>query len=194
MFFVIDKDGIYQDFVVKESDLYKLEEANIVGNSIFDVGFPKNMAKKIMKCIQSCIQNSSIEIIEYSLQTPNGTYLFEMRLAKLNSHSVISVARDITRRKNAEFNLERAKKRAEESDRLKSAFLANLSHEIRTPLNIIINFTRMLAETELANLDRLELSDAVSQNGRQLLNMIDNTIHLSKIETDTVDVSLRFAR
>ena len=192
MFFVIDKDGIYQDFVVKESDLYKLEEANIVGNSIFDVGFPKNMAKKIMKCIQSCIQNSSIEIIEYSLQTPNGTYLFEMRLAKLNSHSVISVARDITRRKNAEFNLERAKKRAEESDRLKSAFLANLSHEIRTPLNIIINFTRMLAETELANLDRLELSDAVSQNGRQLLNMIDNTIHLSKIETDTVDVSLRF--
>ncbi|MFA5588874.1 MAG: PAS domain-containing sensor histidine kinase [Mariniphaga sp.] len=192
MFFVIGKDGIYEDFVVKESDLFKLEEANIVGSSIFDVGFPKNMAKKIMKCIQSCINNNSIEIIEYSLQTPNGTYLFEMRLAKLNAHSVISVARDITRRKNAEFNLERAKKKAEESDRLKSAFLTNLSHEIRTPLNIIINFTRMLAESELANPDRLELSDAISQNGRQLLNMIDNTIHLSKIETDTVDVSMRF--
>lgn len=192
MFFIIGKDGIYEDFVVKESDIYKLEEANIVGRSIFDVGFPGNMAKKIMKCIQSCINNNSIEIIEYSLQTPNGTYLFEMRLAKLNADSVISVARDITRRKNAEFDLERAKKKAEESDRLKSAFLANLSHEIRTPLNIIINFTRMLAESELANLDKLELSDAISQNGRQLLNMIDNTIHLSKIETDTVDVSMRF--
>ncbi len=192
MFFVIGKDGIYEDFVVKESDIYKLEEANIVGRSIFDVGFPGNMAKKIMKCIQSCINNNSIEIIEYSLQTPNGTYLFEMRLAKLNAGSVISVARDITRRKNAEFDLERAKKKAEESDRLKSAFLANLSHEIRTPLNIIINFTRMLAESELANLDKLELSDAISQNGRQLLNMIDNTIHLSKIETDTVEVSMRF--
>lgn len=192
MFFVIGKDGTYEDFVVKESDLYKLEDANIVGSTIFDVGFPDNMADKIMKCIQSSLKNNSIETIEYSLNTPNGTYLFEMRLAKLNAKSVISVARDITRRKTAEFNLERAKKKAEESDRLKSAFLANLSHEIRTPLNIITNFTRMLAEGGLASTERTELSDAISQNGTQLLNMIDNTIHLSKIETDSVDLTLNF--
>lgn len=192
MFFVIGKDGTYEDFVVKESDLYKLDDANIVGSTIFDVGFPENMAEKIFKCIQACLKNNSIETIEYSLQTPNGTYLFEMRLAKLSARSVISVARDITRRKTAEFNLEKAKKKAEESDRLKSAFLANLSHEIRTPLNIITNFTRMLAEGGLAGTERIELSDAISQNGTQLLNMIDNTIHLSKIETDAVDVSMKF--
>jgi PAS domain S-box-containing protein len=192
MFFVIGQDGTYEDFVVKESDLYKLDDANIVGSTIFDVGFPQNMAEKILKCIRACLKNNSIEIIEYSLATPNGTYLFEMRLAKLNSRSVISVARDITRRKTAEFNLERAKKKAEESDRLKSAFLANLSHEIRTPLNIITNFTRMLAEGGLGSSERTELSDAISQNGTQLLNMIDNTIHLSKIETNAVDVSLNF--
>ncbi|MBW6535989.1 MAG: PAS domain-containing sensor histidine kinase [Mariniphaga sp.] len=192
MFFVIGKDGTYEDFVVKESDLYKLDDANIVGSTIFDVGFPQNMAEKILKCIQSSLNNNSIETIEYSLTTPNGTYLFEMRLAKLNSRSVISVARDITRRKTAEFNLEKAKKKAEESDRLKSAFLANLSHEIRTPLNIITNFTRMLAEGGLGSSERVELSDAISQNGTQLLNMIDNTIHLSKIETDAVDISMNF--
>ncbi|SHE97057.1 PAS domain S-box-containing protein [Mariniphaga anaerophila] len=192
MFFVIGKDGTYEDFVVKESDLYKLEDANIVGSTIFDVGFPENMADKILKCIQSCLRNNSIEAIEYSLATPNGTYLFEMRLAKLSPRSVISVARDITRRKNAEFDLERAKKKAEESDRLKSAFLANLSHEIRTPLNIITNFTRMLAEGGLGSSERTELSDAISQNGTQLLNMIDNTIHLSKIETDSVDLIMNF--
>lgn len=192
MFFVIGKDGTYEDFVVKESDLYKLDDANIIGNTIFDVGFPQNMAEKILKCIHSSLKNNSIETIEYSLATPNGTYLFEMRLAKLNSKSVISVARDITRRKTAEFNLEKAKKKAEESDRLKSAFLANLSHEIRTPLNIITNFTRMLAEGGLGSSERTELSDAISQNGTQLLNMIDNTIHLSKIETDAVDVSMNF--
>jgi PAS domain S-box-containing protein len=192
MFFVIGKDGTYEDFVVKESDLYKLEDANIVGSTIFDVGFPKNMAEKIMTCIQASLKNNSIETIEYSLTTPNGTYLFEMRLARLTSRSVISIARDITRRKTAEFNLERAKKKAEESDRLKSAFLANLSHEIRTPLNIITNFTRMLAEGGLGSSERMELSDAISQNGTQLLNMIDNTIHLSKIETDSVDMALNF--
>jgi len=194
MFFVIGKDGTYEDFVIKESDLFKVEDANIVGSTIYDVGFPKNMAQKIYSCIQNSLKNNTLETIEYSLNTPNGTYLYEMRLAKLNATSVISVARDITRRKNAEFSLEKARKKAEESDRLKSAFLANLSHEIRTPLNIITNFTRMLTDSDLGNTERIELSDAISQNGTQLLNMIDNTIHLSKIETDSVDMHTSFCK
>ncbi len=192
IFFVIDKDGTYEDFVIKESDLFKIEDANIIGSSIYDVGFPENMAEKIYSCIQDSIKNNSIETIEYQMNTPNGTFLFEMRLARLNSHSVISIARDITKRKTAEFNLEKALVKAEESDRLKSAFLANLSHEIRTPMNVITNFTRILAETELAPQEKLEFTDAISQNGKQLLNMIDNTIHLSKIETQTVVVEHKF--
>jgi len=194
IFFVIDKDGTYEDFVIKESDLLKIEDTNIIGSNIYNVGFPDNMAHKIYSCIQNSLKNNSIETIEYSLNTHNGTFLFEMRLAKLNAHSVISIARDITKRKTAEFNLEKARKKAEESDRLKSAFLANLSHEIRTPLNIITNFTRMLAEPEIEDNERMELSDAISQNGQQLLNMIDNTIHLSKIETDAVEVNMNFCK
>ena len=193
IFFVIDKDGTYEDFVIKESDLFKIEDANIIGSTIFEVGFPDNMADKIYSCIQTSIHNDSIETIEYQMNTPNGTFLFEMRLAKLNAHSVISIARDITKRKTAEFNLEKALVRAEESDRLKSAFLANLSHEIRTPMNVITNFTRILADTEIETEEKLELTDAISQNGKQLLNMIDNTIHLSKIETQTVEIVHKFS-
>lgn len=194
IFFVIDKDGIYEDFVIKESDLFKIEDANIIGSSIYDAGFPDKMANKIYSCIQQCIKTNSIESIEYSLNTPNGTFLFEMRLAKLNARSVISVARDITKRKTAEFSLEKALVRAEESDKLKSAFLANLSHEIRTPMNIITNFTRMLADDSLESMERLELTDAITQNGQQLINMIDNTIHLSKIETENVPVQNAFCK
>ncbi len=192
IFFVIDKDGTYEDFVIKESDLFKIEDANIIGSTIFEVGFPENMAEKIYSCIQTCLKTNSIETIEYQMNTPNGTFLFEMRLAKLNSHSVISVARDITKRKTAEFKLEKALVRAEESDRLKSAFLANLSHEIRTPMNVITNFTRILADADLDYDEKTELTDAIAINGKQLLNMIDNTIHLSKIETQTVDVISKF--
>ena len=192
IFFVIDKDGTYEDFVIKESDLFKIEDANIIGSTIFEVGFPDNMADKIFSCIQTSLQTNSIESIEYQMNTPNGTFLFEMRLAKLNAHSVISIARDITKRKTAEFKLEKALIRAEESDKLKSAFLANLSHEIRTPMNIINNFTRILADTDLDYDEKLELTDAISQNGKQLLNMIDNTIHLSKIETQTVEIVTKF--
>lgn len=194
IFFVIDKEGTYEDFVIKESDLFKVEDANIIGSTIFEVGFPANMAEKIYRCIQTAINANSIETIEYSMNTPNGTFLFEMRLAKLNSHAVISVARDITKRKTAEFALEKALVRAEESDRLKSAFLTNLSHEIRTPMNVIINFTRILADTDLEPFEKLELTDAIAQNGKQLLNMIDNTIHLSKIETKTVEVNSSFTK
>jgi PAS domain S-box-containing protein len=192
IFFVIDKDGTYEDFVIKESDLFKMEDANIIGSTIFEVGFPDNMAEQILSCIQTCIKSNTIESIEYSMNTPNGTFLFEMRLAKLNSNSVISVARDITKRKTAEFKLEKALIRAEESDNLKSAFLANLSHEIRTPMNVITNFTRILAESDLDSDEKMELSDAISLNGKQLLNMIDNTIHLSKIETQTVEIVHKF--
>ncbi|WP_167619727.1 sensor histidine kinase [Maribellus sediminis] len=194
IFFVIDKDGIYEDFVIKESDLFKMEDANIIGSSIFNAGFPDKMANKIYSCIQSCLKTNSIETIEYSLNTPNGTFLFEMRLAKLNANSVISVARDITKRKTAEFGLEKALKRAEESDRLKSAFLANLSHEIRTPMNIITNFTRMLVDADMNQFERVEITDAITENGKQLINMIDNTIHLSKIETENIEVKHQFGK
>lgn len=192
IFFVIDKDGTYEDFVIKESDLFKIEDANVIGSTIFEVGFPENMSEKIFSCIQTSIKTNSIETIEYQMNTPNGTFLYEMRLAKLNANSVISIARDITKRKTAEFNLEKALVRAEESDKLKSAFLANLSHEIRTPMNVITNFTRIMADSELEADEKMELNDAISLNGKQLLNMIDNTIHLSKIETQTVDISFRF--
>ena len=192
IFFVIDKDGTYEDFVIKESDLFKIEDANVIGSTIFEVGFPENMADKIYSCIQTSIKTNSIETIEYQMNTPNGTFLFEMRLAKLNAHSVISIARDITKRKTAEFKLEKALIRAEESDKLKSAFLANLSHEIRTPMNVITNFTRILADSDLEPDEKMELTDAISINGKQLLNMIDNTIHLSKIETQTVEINNKF--
>ncbi len=194
IFFVIDKDGIYEDFVIKESDLFKIEDANIIGNTIYDVGFPDNMADKIYQCIQTSLRTNSIETIEYSLNTHNGTFMFEMRLAKLTSTSVISIARDITRRKTTEFKLERALNKAEESDRLKSAFLANLSHEIRTPLNIITNATRMLADSELSLEEKQIFSDGITQNANQLLNMIDNTIHLSRIETESIEVHHNFCK
>lgn len=105
IFFVIGKDGTFEDFVIKENDLFKIKDANLVGSTIFEVGFPENMADKIYSCIQNSIKTNSVETLEYSMNTPNGTFLFEMRLAKLNENAVISIARDITKRKTAEFNL-----------------------------------------------------------------------------------------
>jgi signal transduction histidine kinase len=59
-------------------------------------------------------------------------------------------------------------------------------------MNVITNFTRILAESELEDQEKMELNDAIALNGKQLLNMIDNTIHLSKIETQSVEIVSRF--
>lgn len=192
IFFIIDRDGVYEDFVIKESDKLKIKSSEIIGNTIYEVGFSEKMANKIFMCIQDCIANDSIESIEYALDTPNGTFMFEMRLAKLNSHSVISIARDITKRKSAEFKLEEARKEAQDANKLKSVFLANLSHEIRTPMNAIIGSSEILADVDLPPEEKEIYSNAIITNSHELMKMIDDTISLSKIETDTVELNIKF--
>jgi PAS domain S-box-containing protein len=188
LFFIIDKEGIYVDFVFKASETIKIKPEDIIGNSIFEVGFSERMSNKIYECIQQCIHTDSIETIEYSLEVENTTAMFEMRIARLNDHSVISLARDITKRKVVEIELEEAKQKAEESDRLKTAFLANISHEIRTPMNAIIGFSRMIGSPDFDEEEKARFIDIIITNGKMLMELINDMISLSKIESNTIEV------
>lgn len=81
------------------------------------------------------------------------------------------------------LELSHALKKAEESDKLKTAFLTNMSHEIRTPLNGIIGFSRML-EDELPLEIRKQYIDIINERGQHLLQIINDIINISKIESD----------
>ncbi len=188
IFFIIDRDGIYVDFVFKASESLKIKPEDIIGNSIFEVGFSEKMSSKIFQCIQQCIDSDSIETIEYALEVETATAMFEMRIAKLNDHSVISLARDITKRKITEMSLEEAKIKAEESDRLKTAFLANISHEIRTPMNAIIGFSKMVGSPDFEDEEKSKFIEIIIANGKLLLGLINDMISLSKIESNTLVV------
>ena len=101
----------------------------------------------------------------------------------------IAVKEDISIRKKMEQDLLKAKEKAEESDRLKTAFLANMSHEIRTPMNAIIGFTEMLDEGEYTKEDRKKFSRLIIDNGRKLLNIIDDIIDIAKIEAGQLTIT-----
>ncbi|MCT4616064.1 MAG: cache domain-containing protein [Marinifilaceae bacterium] len=103
--------------------------------------------------------------------------------------AIFGVYRDITPRKEYEKHLRDAKKRAEESDKLKSAFLANMSHEIRTPMNHILGFTDIMTSQHLEEADRLEYAAMIKQSGANLLSLINNIIDLSKIESKQITLN-----
>ncbi len=102
----------------------------------------------------------------------------------------LSIRYDITEIKNAEDEIIKAKESAEESDRLKSAFLANMSHEIRTPMNGILGFTNLLKEANLSNENQQEYIKIIDESGNRLLNIINDIIDISKIESNQMEVSL----
>ena len=98
------------------------------------------------------------------------------------------LARDVEERKKIERELIRAKNKAVESDRLKSAFLANMSHEIRTPMNAILGFANLLEETENNPDTQKEYIEIINQNGNQLLKLIDDILDIAKIEAGQINI------
>lgn len=96
------------------------------------------------------------------------------------------VFHEITKLKNAELRIRQAKTIAEDADNLKSAFLANMSHEIRTPMNAIIGFSALLNDPAINKSERDEFINHIKNSGNTLLNLIEDIIDISKIDSNQV--------
>lgn len=110
--------------------------------------------------------------------------------SKDNITAVVGIHTDITEKKVSEKAVIAAKEKAEESDRLKSVFLANVSHEIRTPMNAILGFLELLKGEDLSHEKMNSYIDIVNQSGKRLLNTINDIIEISKIEAGQSDVHI----
>jgi len=96
------------------------------------------------------------------------------------------------RLQNMNEELQLAKDKAEESNRLKTAFLANLSHEIRTPMNGIIGFAEMLNNKDLDKERRIKYTNIISKSSTQLLHIVNDIIEVSKIEAGKITLNESF--
>lgn len=105
-----------------------------------------------------------------------------------NEIALVAVLRDFEDRIIYEEELITAKEKAEESDRLKSAFLSNISHEIRTPMNGIVGFAELLKDNDLDEVDRQTYLSVMLRSSNRLLNTLNNIITISQIESNQLQL------
>ena len=125
--------------------------------------------------------------IEINVPTTNGELIFEQYYNPIFKDGKVvcfsTFTRNITEKKRIEIELITAKNKAEESDRLKTAFLQNMSHEIRTPMNAIMGFSDLLVKN-FDNKNKLQkFSDIIGQRCNDLLDIINDILDIAKIES-----------
>ncbi len=103
--------------------------------------------------------------------------------------AMLEIFQDITDKKQSEVELINAKDKAEEGDRLKTAFLHNISHEIRTPMNAIVGFSTLLGEPDVDTQSRKDYIEVIIQSSNHLLSIISDIVDISNIEAGIVKIA-----
>lgn len=131
------------------------------------------------------------KLTEYELVwlTKSGKEITVLISAIINGDIISGMVMDITHRKQTEQKLLEQKEKAEQSDKLKTAFLANISHEIRTPLNGILGFADILLHQDISENDKGHYSNLIHNLSGQLLSIVNDVIEISKIETNQITLS-----
>ena len=174
--------------------------------TLFHFNILKDKAIKdagLNKYIERAYQGESVSLHDYQFQTkmmePSAYSSHERWLSTKmyplkNQHGevthIVLNHEDVTKQKESEIKILKAKDRAEESDRLKSAFLANISHEIRTPMNGILGFADLLKRPVHDELDWTMYIDLIEESGARMLNIIDDLIYMSKVESGQMEISV----
>lgn len=158
---------------------------NVLGRTLHFL-FSETSIAEILGKINITLNGNFMETIEIPILCKNG----ETRIVLWNSANIydtdnktlistIAQGNDITERKIAEKELIKAQKKAEESDRLKSAFITNISHEVRTHMNSILGFTELLLEPYLTSKDELMFIEQIHESGQRMLETVTDIIEIS---------------
>ncbi len=191
---IIDADGFIEYINPTFEKVTGFSTAPLIGKkfSVLDAG---GEASFFYKRLETALKNKTAFNGEVFAQRKNGEYFWSavyMSPVKNKAgevESFIVISEDITKDKLKSKELLEMLKRARESDRLKSSFLANLSHEVRTPLNHILGFSELLLGEHLSDEEKKEYKNIIHTAGQRLLLFITNAVELSKIESDTFEIN-----
>ncbi len=158
--------------------------------------FTKRVARKMMEEDRAILETGTPlvnKILYFEDEGVEGFWMEKNKIPIRDERGVITmimgIFKDVSDLMRIENELKEARDRAEESDRLKTSFLANMSHEIRTPMNGIVGFANLLRDPDLSEDKRDLFLKHIDHSSNQLLNIIDDIIDISKIESGQLKIS-----
>lgn len=169
--------------------IYGLRDKKLAFTAVQEKTLPE-YREELDKALSNLINKGEKYDKEYEIINVVGEKVFIRAMAEYNcfEKKVYGIIQDVTFKKKFEKELVDAKNRAEESDRLKSAFLSNMSHEIRTPMNGILGFSKLMLQPGITDDTRAEYSEIIDSCCNRLLDIINNILDISKVETGQVKV------
>jgi PAS domain S-box-containing protein len=194
--FAKDIDGKFLLANKALADVFGLSPEEIQGKKDSDYGATPEQIKWYRKHDLEVLKKGiAVVIPEEQVLRKDGTLGWFQTVKIPYSHpgyakpAILGVATEITDRKSIETDLIKAKEKAEESDRLKTAFLHNISHEIRTPMNAIVGFTSLLGTPGLPEDATRQYIEIINNSSNQLLSIITDIVDIANIETGHVKLS-----
>jgi len=186
---IVDIKGNFIKFNPAFENKLGFTRDEIERKKFFDFIHPEDLDKTLNYISGKIDENADVLSVENRYICKDGSYIWlSWKTQPIYEENIsISVAHDITHLKKVEKELIISKEKAEESDRLKTAFLCNMSHEIRTPMNGIVGFTEMLSQDDLPKNKRLHFAEIITGSCKRLLHIINDIIDISKIETGQID-------
>jgi PAS domain S-box-containing protein len=175
-------------------EFYGIEAESIIGKTDLEV-FEKEKAEMYMAIDQNILHKSHVHhSISWEKNAKGNKVLLDFIKIPFKDNNglilgLVGIYRDITERYKFEEVLKNQKEHAEEADRLKTAFLANMAHEIRIPTNAIIGFTDLLAKSAFTQEQKKEYLNYISNSGKDLLHLIDDILDISKIEAGQIKIT-----
>ncbi len=191
---VVDPAGKVIDYNTNLLTALHITNEPVIDQSIFHF-IGKEYWRNALLNFKKTWEEGYIKNLEFLVYRADGTF-FESEVStgaiydnEGEPESMVIIMKDISERKEAERNLREAKEKAEESDRLKTAFLSNMSHEIRTPMNAIVGFSDLLNDDKIKPKERSEFIAQINMGADNLMHLIDDIIDISKIEAGQIKIN-----
>jgi PAS domain S-box-containing protein len=191
---VVDPKGFVTDYNTAMLEILNITNEKVIGQKIFHFINPRDWRKALTN-FEKTWEEGYIKNLEFRLfRADRSPFEAEVSTGAIYNNEgdpeyMVIIFKNIDERKLYERNLQEAKEKAEESDRLKTAFLSNMSHEIRTPMNAIVGFSDLLNDPDIPGKQKSEFIAQINIGAENLMHLIDDIIDIAKIEAGQITIN-----